>query len=303
MDADFEQHYQAAERAYGLGDYAEAHALASGLWDQLQTASANQDQGQDQAIVLGWRSVVSLLMGHIQLHGLDNPEDAASAYQRVLDGECDATLAALAAQGLDRCRSQTAASEREATTAPAANHGAIPELLKDPFLPTDPDQAKPERPNLVTAMPWLASAGDTSEPQREEEKKEKEEKNEEKAQETLPAAAPAPSLTTAPVPSPEPETEREPDPEPEPKTTLTPEPQSRTEQPPADQTPTDQPPTDQPPNKAVAPTPQAAATKDLLENSWIRRQLKPELESPTDSTEPMGLINRIKRAFARSAGR
>ena len=29
MDADFEQHYQAAERAYGLGDYAEAHALTS----------------------------------------------------------------------------------------------------------------------------------------------------------------------------------------------------------------------------------------------------------------------------------
>ena len=296
MDSEFEQRYQAAERAYGLGDFSEAHTLASGLWDQLQTASANQDQGQDQGIVLGWRSVVSLLMGHIQLHGLHNPEDAASAYQRVLDGESDATLAALAAQGLDRCRSQTAAGEGAATTAPAAHHGAIPELLKDPFLPTEPDQAKPERPNLVTAMPWLASAGDTSEPRREEEKKgkdEKEEEDEEKAQKTLPAAAPAPSLTTAPVPSPEPETEREPDPEPEPETTLTPEPQITT----------DQTPTDQPPNKAVAPTPQAAATKDLLENSWIRRQLKPELESPTDSTEPMGLINRIKRAFARSAGR
>ena len=291
MDSEFEQQYQAAERAYGLGDFSKAHTLAYGLWDQLQTASANQDQGQDQGIVLGWRSVVSLLMGHIQLHGLHNPEDAASAYQRVLDGESDATLAALAAQGLDRCRSQTAAGEGEATTAPAANHGAIPELLKDPILPTDPDQAKPERPNLVTAMPWLASAGDTSEPRREDE---------DKAQETLPAAAPAPGLTTAPVSSSEPETEREPEPEPEPEpeTTLTLEPRITTDQP-----PTDQPPTEQPSNKAVAPTPQAAASKDLLENSWIRRQLKPELESPTHSTEPMGLFNRIKRAFNLSAGR
>ena len=49
MDADFEQHYQAAERAYGLGDYAEAHALTSALWSQIQAAS---DQ-HDPTLVLG----------------------------------------------------------------------------------------------------------------------------------------------------------------------------------------------------------------------------------------------------------
>ena len=43
MDADFEQHYQAAERAYGLGEYTEAHALTSALWDQLQSASNDHD--------------------------------------------------------------------------------------------------------------------------------------------------------------------------------------------------------------------------------------------------------------------
>ena len=66
MDADFEQHYQAAERAYGLGEYAEAHVLASALWDQLQSASDEYDP----TLVLGWRAVVSLLLAHIQLHGL-----------------------------------------------------------------------------------------------------------------------------------------------------------------------------------------------------------------------------------------
>ena len=29
MDADFEKHYQAAERAYGLGEYAEAQVLTA----------------------------------------------------------------------------------------------------------------------------------------------------------------------------------------------------------------------------------------------------------------------------------
>ena len=46
MDADFEQHYQAAERAYGLGEYAEAHAIASALWDQLQSASNDYEPSQ-----------------------------------------------------------------------------------------------------------------------------------------------------------------------------------------------------------------------------------------------------------------
>ena len=68
MDADFEQHYQAAERAYGLREYAEAHALTSALWDQLQSASNEHDPG----LIMSWRAVVSLLLGHIQLHGLQN---------------------------------------------------------------------------------------------------------------------------------------------------------------------------------------------------------------------------------------
>ena len=151
MDADFEQHYQAAERAYGLGDYAEAHALASALWDQLQAAS---DQ-HDPSLVLGWRAVVSLLLGHIQLHGLQQPEEASFSYQQVLEGEPDATIAALAEQGLERCRSGQISSEAGRTP---ATDGAIPDLLKDPFLSTNSDQAKPALADVVTAMPWLSRA-------------------------------------------------------------------------------------------------------------------------------------------------
>ena len=239
MDADFEQHYQAAERAYGLGDYTEAHALASALWDQLQSASDEQDQ----SLVLGWRAVVALLLGHIQLHGLQQPEQAALSYQRVLDSEPEATLAALAEQGLELCRSQNSVSA--ATTTPATDV-VLPDLLKDPFLTTDPDQARPAQPHVVTAMPWLPSDEE-------------------------------PRTTAAPAPTPEP--------------AVTLEPEITTE------------PAEQPPSDEIEPTTQEPAAKDLLEKSWLRRQLQPAIKSPTDSTEPMGLINRLKGIFARSAGR
>ena len=62
---------------------------------------------------------------------------------------------------------------------------------------------------------------------------------------------------------------------------------------------------EEPPLDAIKPAHQRqepAGTK-LLEHSWLHVQLQPETKSPTDSMEPMGLINRIKGVFARSAGR
>ena len=259
MDADFEQHYQAAERAYGLGEYAEAHALTSALWDQLQSASNEHDPG----LILGWRAVVSLLLGHIQLHGLQQPEQAAISYERVLQGDVDATIAALAEQGLKRCRSEDITGG--AGTTPATN-GAIPDLLKDPFLSTEPDQARPAPADVVTAMPWLT--GD---------------------EEPRAMPTPYPSPTATPVP----------DPVPSPETTVNPETNADVEK----EGP--KPTAEEPPHDTVEPAPQPqepAATK-LLEHSWLRVQLQPDIKKPTDSVEPMGLINRIKGVFARSAGR
>ena len=255
MDADFEQRYQAAERAYGLGEYAEAHALVSALWDQLQSASDEHDP----SLVLGWRAVVSLLLGHIQLHGLQQPEPATVSYERVLEGEPDATIAALAEQGLERCRSEHIASEAGPML---ATDGAIPDLLKDPFLSTDHDQAKPAPADVVTAMPWLSSG-------------------EEAQAVPTPGTSPTPALVPCPGPM------------------LTPEANSDVEM--ANQEPALS--EEEPPLNAVELTPQEPAPTNLLENSWLRVQLLPEIKSPTDSTEPMGLINRIKGMIARSTGR
>ena len=98
--------------------------------------------------------MVSLLLSHIQLHRLQQQKQAGISYERMLGGDVDATITALAEQGLERCRSEDIASKP--CTTPATN-GAIPDLLKDPFLNTEPDQARPATADVVTAMPWLSS--------------------------------------------------------------------------------------------------------------------------------------------------
>ena len=102
---------------------------------------------------------------------------------------------------------------------------------------------------------------------------------------------PTPNPSPTPVPSPEP--------------TVTPEASSNVE---VEVEKANQEPArseEEPPLDTIEPAPQPqepAATK-LLENSWLRVQLQPDIKNPTDSVEPMGLINRIKRVFVRSAGR
>ena len=105
----------------------------------------------------------------------------------------------------------------------------------------------------------------------------------------MPTADPSPTAT--PVP----------DPVPSPQPTLTPEANSQAEVQKQEPEPT----AEERPHDTIEPAPQPqepAATK-LLEHSWLRVQLQPETKSPNDSVEPMGLFNRIKGVFVRSAGR
>ena len=100
---------------------------------------------------------------------------------------------------------------------------------------------------------------------------------------------PDPSPTATPVP----------DPVPSPEPTVSPEANSDVEK----QQP--EPTAEEPPLDTIepAPQPQRPAAAKLLEHSWLRVQLQPNIKSPTDSMEPMGLIERIKGVFVRSAGR
>ena len=143
MNGDFQQTYQAAERAYGGGDYKTAHHLASGLLKQLD-AEERADDDQVRNAVLGWRAFVALLLGHIELHGRERPDQAANYYQLALDCQPQDTLADLARQGLQRSLVEPEAAQAE----------SLPSMLQDPFLN---NAAPATTPGLsqTTAMPWL----------------------------------------------------------------------------------------------------------------------------------------------------
>ena len=206
MDGDFQQHYQDAERAYGEGDYAEAHRLASGLLEQLVDQPEDADA---QAAVLGWRAFVALLLGHIELYGKDNPQQAAGYYEQVLASQPHDTLAELAQQGLERSRQGSSAASQpkaspapkpspaaepppEAASQPTSSRQPLPDLLRDPFLKDQPE-ASAERSAKTTAMPWLESTPNPT---------------------PAPTPPPTPEPTPEPTPQPEPETEPEQESEP-----------------------------------------------------------------------------------------
>jgi hypothetical protein len=134
LDGDFQQNYQAAERAYGGGDYETAHHLASELLQQLNSQDQS-DNDQIREAGLDWRAFVTLLLGHIELHGLQHPDQAARYYQLALDCQPQDTLADLARQGLQRSQD-------------------LPSMLQDPFLNNAPP-ASTSSPSQPTAMPWL----------------------------------------------------------------------------------------------------------------------------------------------------
>ena len=140
MDEDFQQRYQAAERAYGAGQYDEAHRIATALLDQL---SGTAKDPEEEKALLGWRAFVALLLGHIELYGLEQPSQASAFFQTVLDSQPHDTLEELAQQGLKRAAEM-------AETAPA-------DILRDPFLPEQPvnGQEQTASTNQRSAMPWL----------------------------------------------------------------------------------------------------------------------------------------------------
>jgi len=140
VDEDFQQRYQAAERAYGAGQYDEAHEIATALLDQL---SGTAKDPEEEKALLGWRAFVALLLGHIELYGLEQPSQASAFFQTVLASQPHDTLRELAQQGLKRAAEM-------AETAPA-------DILRDPFLPEQPvnGQEQTASTNQTSAMPWL----------------------------------------------------------------------------------------------------------------------------------------------------
>ena len=125
----FDQAYRAVELSYSENRFDEALRAAEALLEQQ--AAADDDPRTER---------LKLILGHIHLHGLRQPEQAAGFYRDVLATGTTSTYIELAEQGLGLCQdtlAQDAAAER-ALQANQAVAPAMPWLLESA---TGPDAA------------------------------------------------------------------------------------------------------------------------------------------------------------------
>ena len=137
---DFQGQYQAAERAYAEGGYDEAERISLSLLEELEHSVKEPGYASGLA---EWEAILTLLLGHIALHGRNQPDQAIGWYQRSLAGTNQQTLHDIAEEGLKQCESMTATIAPQPTT----------DLLKDPFISTTSSPAPIS--HQATAMPWL----------------------------------------------------------------------------------------------------------------------------------------------------
>ena len=106
MSSSLDEAYGAVERAYGQGNFAAALQAAEALLPQIPAGRSDQ---LDQRL--------QLLIGHIQLYGLEQPLQAETAYRAVLGQSRDPAYRQLAEQGLERCHQAEAEPLAEALPA------------------------------------------------------------------------------------------------------------------------------------------------------------------------------------------
>ena len=177
MDADFQEQYVAAEKAYSASEFDKADELARPLLEKLEPLPAS---GAERDATLAWRAFVALLLGHIHLYGKDDASQSAEFYRLVLASEPPDTLRELAQQGLSEALERSPVID-VAVSAPAAEElASIPfgkvtrepassDLIRDPFLNATSTRTakakrtasnKPATEAIETAMPWLKAEMD-----------------------------------------------------------------------------------------------------------------------------------------------
>lgn len=142
MQSALEQAYSAIERSYAQGHFPEALEQAMALQPQLE---------QGQADLLDQR--LQLLIGHIHLYGLAQPQQAELAYGAVLNQCNEAGYRRLAEQGLAQCQGEPA-------TAPGASEPEPFNLPATPWLAQlrDPQQALAEIQQAWASVPAATPA-------------------------------------------------------------------------------------------------------------------------------------------------
>ena len=177
MNGNFQQHYISAESAYGQGDFETARSICVELLEELDPLPEEEELSK---AALAWRAFVALLLGNIQLYGLNQPDHAEHQYQLVLNSQPEETLKELAHQGLVACQDTIVPQPTETKLTLLSNAAAPPQLDKelkannptiaqglehlgdhdqhrlnsslsrDPFLPNNEDTSLASEPTLLT---------------------------------------------------------------------------------------------------------------------------------------------------------
>jgi hypothetical protein len=134
MPSPEEQAYSAVERSYGQGDFSQALVLAEALRPQLQPQRSDR---LDQRL--------QLLIGHIHLYGLAQPQQAEAAYRAVLESCNEPSYRQLAEQGL-QLSSQPPAEATATAATPWMQQLPDPQAATAQPVPAASPQA---------AAPWL----------------------------------------------------------------------------------------------------------------------------------------------------
>jgi len=202
MQSALEQAYSAIERSYAQGNFPEALEQAMALQPQLEPGRAD---------LLDHR--LQLLIGHIHLYALAQPQQAEAAYSAVLNQCNEAGYRRLAEQGLAQFQEEPAIPPR-APEPEAFNLPATPWLaqLHDPqealaeiqqawasataATPASQPEPVPLDSNGIAASPWDSTAPAQA-----------------PVQPPIPAEAPDAPEPDSPEPAP-PASSAEPDPEP-----------------------------------------------------------------------------------------
>ncbi|MFL0731326.1 MAG: hypothetical protein AB8B35_05820, partial [Prochlorococcus sp.] len=140
VDGDFQQQYLAAEKAYGTGNFEAAQSICESLLRQLEL----RRRGSEQKTMLAWRAFVALLMGHIQLYGMNDIEQAHYHYSLVLDSQPQNTLKELAEQGLEHCQDKSQLEHAEVEETPKKPVAKKPTEQKQVSLTTELKEHMPE---------------------------------------------------------------------------------------------------------------------------------------------------------------
>ncbi|MFM8976077.1 MAG: hypothetical protein ACKOFN_10340 [Vulcanococcus sp.] len=138
MSTSLEQAYVAVEQAYAAGDYRTALDMAVALLPQIPS---NRDDELQQRL--------QLLMGHLHLHGLQQPAKAAAAYRAVLIASQDPGYRASAEDGLQQAEPPSASP----AFASSGNATAVSDQPATPWLEElRPPAARPPRDPATAAV-------------------------------------------------------------------------------------------------------------------------------------------------------